>query len=250
MKKEILAIVLGFFISLNSYAQVTSIVENFDSTVGSFLPTGWAGQFAFGTDNNVPDHTTGSKRYLYVGNGKACTKLLAAGTYSVSFWMLLSNDAPENLRIGYCTNQQNILGTYTHLITASNATIYSWTYYQNTITLPVNAYFTWSGSGTSLTKQHYIDDVSIQLVTSNAENSAQPTFATYPNPSNGRFTVLQPEGNKFDFTVENLMGAVIYKAINQDQTFEIDITNQPKGLYILKSIDKNNVLAIKKLVIK
>jgi endoglucanase len=78
-------------------------------------------------------------------------------------------------------------------------------------------------------------------VTSNA-------FSVYPNPTNGLLNV-QTNENSYKVEIFNIAGKLVYRK-TVDSGFDgtkLDITNEPKGLYLLKVTSKNNS-AITKII--
>lgn len=68
-----------------------------------------------------------------------------------------------------------------------------------------------------------------------SHNNSRPAISIYPNPSNGKFQIsvgnLQQSEN-FNLEIFNIEGKQIYQSINSNS--EIELSNQPKGIYFLK----------------
>jgi hypothetical protein len=83
--------------------------------------------------------------------------------------------------------------------------------------------------------------------------SAGPEFAVYPNPSKGSFIIEASHGiNNAEISVHNIIGKVVYRRsldINKEETLQLGLQGQPKGLYIL-SIRSNDFSYNKKIIIK
>jgi len=63
-------------------------------------------------------------------------------------------------------------------------------------------------------------------------NTINNTLA-YPNPSQGKFTIVDNESSNYEITITNLLGELIYRSeINSHKT-TVDITSQPPGIYLL-----------------
>lgn len=71
--------------------------------------------------------------------------------------------------------------------------------------------------------------------------STDPGFAVSPNPSNGIFTILLPEMEEaVSLEVVNMNGAsVLRRGYNPNKVLQIDISNQPAGLYVLRILNKD-----------
>lgn len=65
----------------------------------------------------------------------------------------------------------------------------------------------------------------------------------YPNPSKGLFTV---QGNDIQFIeIVNIKGRIINKSLIEDKQFNIDLSKQPKGVYILKIVTNKGFITRK-----
>lgn len=87
----------------------------------------------------------------------------------------------------------------------------------------------------------WIDDVTVTLATGIEEGLGEENgIDIFPNPSNGNFSVAhQMNGNKLQ-TVEvyNVVGELIYSETNKNKsTFNINISQSPKGIYFVKFND-------------
>ncbi len=59
----------------------------------------------------------------------------------------------------------------------------------------------------------------------------------WPNPANGKFNIQLPESKNGKFTIEifDLAGKPLnINAIYQDKIISIDLSDKPKGIYLLK----------------
>lgn len=87
----------------------------------------------------------------------------------------------------------------------------------------------------------------INLIENKAKNEAINSPKVYPNPTNGNFTVDLGETNTVsNIIVTNSIGVIIYKKGSNNKTL-IDISNFPKGIYIVKIYSGKNVF-IEKMV--
>ena len=67
----------------------------------------------------------------------------------------------------------------------------------------------------------------------------------YPNPSNGVFTigVRDKEQGISEMQVYNMLGEKVYSQFNiQHSTFNINLSNQPNGVYLYRLIDESSEL--------
>ncbi len=82
------------------------------------------------------------------------------------------------------------------------------------------------------------------------EFSDSNQFLLYPNPNNGKFKVNSNTTNLINVEVFNLLGKKILTKVNVKQASdEIDISNIPKGVYIVQ-IQDGNIIHTEKIVIQ
>jgi len=80
-----------------------------------------------------------------------------------------------------------------------------------------------------------------KIKTGIAENNTEINFSVYPNPSEGIFTIdlsmssnTQDKPQKRTVIVCNVLGEKIYQSEIHNPKSEIDLSNQPAGIYFLK----------------
>lgn len=77
-------------------------------------------------------------------------------------------------------------------------------------------------------------------------------FQVYPNPNAGYFSLdvnITGEDSSVDFAVFSLMGKLVhYQKITASGTIDIDISNQPPGVYIGKIVSNNKEISEYKIV--
>lgn len=84
-------------------------------------------------------------------------------------------------------------------------------------------------------------------ITVNANELTAEKFNLYPNPSNGKFKIEMTENNVF-VTVTDITGKTVF-AENVTSDSWIDLTNQPKGTYLVQ-IKSENGLRNEKIIIE
>jgi len=71
----------------------------------------------------------------------------------------------------------------------------------------------------------------------------------YPNPNNGEFKIeIANAPSEGTIEIYNLLGALIHKQKIVNQVNSIDISNEANGLYFIKVISDNNVIAEQKIL--
>lgn len=85
------------------------------------------------------------------------------------------------------------------------------------------------------------DNPNSSIILTNVSN-----YGIYPNPNNGFFTLNVESENCKNIYVYDLLGKVVYQKMeSKAQKFDIDITDQSKGIYIIKVVDGDNVKMFK-----
>ena len=74
--------------------------------------------------------------------------------------------------------------------------------------------------------------------------------AVFPNPSNGQFTIQTGNAENTLVDIYNIIGKKIFSANpTQQKTIEINLSGQPKGIYIVK-IENSGKTTVKKLTVQ
>ena len=81
-------------------------------------------------------------------------------------------------------------------------------------------------------------------------NVEQTIFNTYPNPTNGVFTIeLGATENNYDVTVNNVLGQTVLSTSTKGMTTIIDLSNFDKGVYTVELKDRN-ITYIEKVIVE
>ncbi len=102
-------------------------------------------------------------------------------------------------------------------------------------TNPFIANITTDGNGNVL-KANYLLFSNLDV---HEQNHIQNDISVFPNPSNGIFTISTENGIINAIEIYNVVGEkILYKEVIKKQLYEtIDLSNRPKGIYIIKLID-------------
>jgi hypothetical protein len=86
------------------------------------------------------------------------------------------------------------------------------------------------------------------LGTSNFENNKK--LQLYPNPATNELNIeLDTDTNKYDITIYNLFGSVVFESKNKDSNDkQININNLNSGVYFVQITDDENEVYQKKLI--
>jgi len=84
---------------------------------------------------------------------------------------------------------------------------------------------------------------------SNAVSDMKQTiFTTYPNPTNGVFTVKLGEVAKYDVIINNALGQTVFSTTTNRMNTTIDLSNFDKGIYTVELKDENAIYTEKIIV--
>ncbi|MBA2422139.1 MAG: T9SS type A sorting domain-containing protein [Chitinophagales bacterium] len=97
----------------------------------------------------------------------------------------------------------------------------------------------------------YIDDININsgFGTGVESHSTSSSVSIAPNPGNGLYNVQLPNTNSEKrIVVINALGQIVYDKLIQDNSFVVDISLMPSGMYFLR-IDGKGISVSEKIVI-
>jgi len=92
-------------------------------------------------------------------------------------------------------------------------------------------------------------DVELNKETIAETKPSNSNFTIYPNPSSDGQFIIELTNKTTESTIEiyDLMGKKVWSKVSSENKLEIDISNQPKGIYLVKVVSENNVI-IQKIV--
>ena len=79
-------------------------------------------------------------------------------------------------------------------------------------------------------------------------NINQSQFNLYPNPTDGIFVIELDENSKYDLTVNNVLGQIVYSASINEMKTTIDLSAFDKGVYTVELKDENKIYTEKLIV--
>jgi hypothetical protein len=170
-----------------------------------------------------------------------CVQLKPGTTYRLGFWHKIEDPTwPENLAVYYgLAANSTFLNTL--IIDLPGLTNTIWTQSQPTFTVPAAGfyYIGWKCYSVPMMFNLYIDDIYLEEITTDVD-SPEPgaSFMVYPNPSNGSFFLTDNSKEKGEkvFEVYNPMGNLIQKGQIKNVTFELNLSHEPAGMYLLRII--------------
>ena len=80
------------------------------------------------------------------------------------------------------------------------------------------------------------------------EMNTENTFSVYPNPADDKITInLSKDATASSLTILNILGEEVYTGIPKAGTTDIDISNFPKGIYLIR-LQGEKGMTIRKVV--
>ena len=73
-------------------------------------------------------------------------------------------------------------------------------------------------------------------------------FTMYPNPTNGVFTIELDDNEKYDVSVNNVLGQTVYSTTTDGINTNIDLSNFDKGVYNVELKNKNSIYTEKVII--
>jgi photosystem II stability/assembly factor-like uncharacterized protein len=106
-----------------------------------------------------------------------------------------------------------------------------------------------NASGTStVTQVIVVDDCSIP--TGIAKNSLDNIISVYPNPVRDHMTIHLPtSGESHSLKITNILGSVLYSETTTKENVNINMANQPKGVYFL-TVESKEEKVTKKIIVE
>jgi len=118
-------------------------------------------------------------------------------------------------------------GTHTNVIRITNTEN---SVYNNTIFLNSNPVYPLMVISTGSNSTSILSAVNVGV----KENETENVFTVFPNPSNGKFSIIAQRAGATQLEVVNLLGETVYAAdITSDNT-EIDLSANAQGIYFIK----------------
>lgn len=97
-----------------------------------------------------------------------------------------------------------------------------------------------------------IDSIGFVIPTSINEKIDNGDLSLFPNPNNGKFSLLCPSNSNFSLVIYDNKGAIVYEQLAKpnQSLLNIDLGNPPKGLYNLVITTEKNRQNIKIAILK
>jgi PKD repeat protein len=227
-----------------------------DQSVGA---TSWSWNFGAGA-SPASAITMGPHTVTYSTPGPKSVSLTINGSVTETKQNMISVNAAPTAEFSF----SGIEYTVEFLNGSVNSTSYLWDFGDGNTSTENNPSHTYTSTGTyivSLTAA-YMDcndlithEVSLPMVGINnqlLENNE--AFTIFPNPSDGLITIRMTDQahGTVSVTVFNTLGKIIHESttsnLTENHTINLDLSNQPKGIYYIK-IGSNNLKANKKIML-
>ncbi len=82
-----------------------------------------------------------------------------------------------------------------------------------------------------------------------SDKGVEDNVSVYPNPNSGKFNLVSPDRIN-EITIYNVLGQVAFRGnfSGEQRSFEIDLTDKPKGVYFIRIEDANGNAKSKKIL--
>ncbi len=117
--------------------------------------------------------------------------------------------------------------------------------------IPNDTIFGWIKISNISSTSVNIEEYACNLYSACINNNITNTYSIYPNPSNGKFTLLNRSSFNKNQSIKiyNTTGKLIYSQKHPTEQLLIDLSSQPKGVYILFN-ESDNQIVCKKIILK
>lgn len=206
---------------------------------------------------------------------KISTLLLVSTAITVSFFSQVSAQITPNP--GCSASWSSSVGngtsctiTFTDLSTGTTSnTQYSWDFGDSQTSTAQNPVHTYTASGTYTVCLSILESTSggigckdtlCRPISVQCWGGAigindilnEKTIAVYPNPSNGKFQILNKQSvlENLEMVIYNALGERIYSTSNITRAIMVDISSQPEGIYFMNVSSENKESFTQKLIIQ
>lgn len=232
------------------------IVTFTDQSVGA---TSWSWNFGAGA-SPASAITMGPHTVTYSTPGPKSVSLTINGSVTETKQNMISVNATPTAEFSF----SGIEYTVEFLNGSVNATSYLWDFGDGNTSSENNPSHTYASAGTYIVSliATYIDcndlithEVSLPMVGFNNQLiNNNEAVSIFPNPSAGLISIRMNEQapGTVSVTVFNTLGKIIHESttsnLTENHTINLDLSNQPKGIYYIK-IGSNNLKANKKIML-
>lgn len=143
------------------------------------------------------------------------------------------------------TSQQNAPSSYQWMDCATNMPITGETNQSFTVTT--------NGSYAVIINTGFCSDTSqcILVATVGLNKFVMRGYVTvFPNPANDFITVSKSNSDRIEIEILNILGKLIYKSSFTQQQTTIDLSNEAKGVYFVKTTDDNQNITNSKVIVQ
>lgn len=188
----------------------------------------WGGNYPFASITVTPQTDT---EYSVTATGPNNCK----GSNSVTIYV------NPNPTLSISANRKTMCRGESNTFTVTGASSYSWSvggFTNSVISVTPNSSITYSyiatGTDNIGCKDSAMVVIKVNACTGLEEQDLQNSFEVFPNPNNGSFTVKNILGGEISIEIYDALGKQLKKELSVSSAYNLDITDQPKGVYLLR----------------
>ena len=228
-------------ITLNgTYTEVFQTGSGCDSTVTLNITFGNA------NDTTIVAEICQGETYVF-----GTQSLTTTGSYSEVFSTAGGCDSTVNLTLSVKATPLITITENNGDLVSSNGTAYQWLLNGDTIQGATGANYTPTSNGvysvitTAFNGCNGTGTYNLQNVS--VEELLQSSVSVVPNPSKGLVTISASDN--VSIIVYNIIGEVVYSNNEITKTHVLDLTQNERGVYMVKITDSNNTTVVKRIVL-
>lgn len=189
------------------------------------------------TTNNYVEVTNNVPNGLRIRETAGGTQLWIGNNYAAIWWIA---SAPRGQRLAYTGTPVQYIG--------GDAWI--------EVHLPYN--YCTVGQGGPYTQTGWVSDGFGQpdgpylyyLPLSIQENNTAHSILLFPNPTSGKFNITSDNTGPLKISIVNLLGKSVYESDIISANTEIDLSNEPRGVYFCRLVSEGIIVETKRIIIQ
>ncbi len=181
----------------------------------------------------------------------SCINLTSSQNYKLGFWYKAeASQWPEKLKV-FIGNGQDTLSLNNQLLDFPNIVNTTYQYAEAVFTVPADGlyYIGWYCYSDAVMFNLYVDDISLDITTSEQGHKYGSEYQVFPNPCKDEITILHINDakNEIKYEIFNTSGKQITGLSSKNNKVGISTRELSNGVYVLK-ITSGEGVVVKKLI--